>query len=182
MATWPPATHQDAVDQIDSKALTLLATSTALGNVDFTSIPSTYRSLQIIVHGRTNRATEYDSERMTFNGDTATNYEFQVASWTGTAADTPAQFLAFGFIEVGTLPASTALASASGQSRILITNYADTNLYKNVLVEYAARGTSNLRRGITTGVWRSTAAINRVQLAHLGTPVTGSAVSLYGMT
>lgn len=159
----------------------LLASTTSLGNVDFTSIPATYKHLMLTVQGATNRAFEYDSERLTFNGDGAANYEYLLAQWTGAAADAPVQILANAFVEVGTLPGSVALASATGAINILIANYADTNRYKSVVVTSASRGTSNLRIGSVSGLWRSTAAINRVQLGHLGTPVAGAVVSLHGL-
>lgn len=159
----------------------LLASTTSLGNVDFTGIPATYKHLMLTVQGATNRATEFDSERVTFNGDGGANYEFQNAQWTGAAADAPVQVLATTYIDVGTLPGSLALASASGSITILIASYADTNRYKSVIVQYASRGTTNLRIGTGSGLWRSTAAINRVQLGHLGTPVAGAVVSLHGL-
>lgn len=163
-------------------AMTLIATSTALGNADFTSIPATYKDLMLIVQGRTNRASaEYDSERMTFNADTGTNYEFEAATWTAGAADTPSQALANTYIEVGTLPGVLSLANSAGSSRILIPNYANTSQHKTVMVDTTSHGTTAVRRGVYTGAWLSTAAINRIQMSHLGTPLTGYVISLYGV-
>lgn len=159
----------------------LLASTSALASVDFANIPATFKHLLVVIQGATSRGFEFDSERMTLNGDGGANYEYLTAQWTGAAADTPVQIQANTFIEVGTLPGSVALASATGAISIFIPNYTDANRYKIVSADYVARGTTNLRRGIVSALWRSTAAVNRIQISHLATPVAGIVVSLYGV-
>ena len=55
-------------------------------SIDFTSIPSTYKHLQIRGLARSTRAATTDYIRMQFNGDTTSNYRDHLLYGTGAAA------------------------------------------------------------------------------------------------
>lgn len=144
---------------------------------DFTSIPSTYTDLRLIINGRGTYASTTFGGAGRFNGDSGTNY-----SWTRLFSDGNAQSQrqtnsdTFG---VGEMPSANATANVFGQVVIDIMNYSNTTTFKTALVRTSTSGFTFTY----VNLWRNTAAINRIVFgtASLNNMKAGSMATLYGI-
>ena len=155
--------------------------------VSFTSIPSTYKHLQIRFFARTNRSDPNGYLTYRLNSDTSANYsqnaiqedsavlQGQGATVTGTS---------FSLNSIG----GTGAGSSWGIGILDIYNYANTSMYKTIHSWSGnARGTNitnNGDVGMSVGSWASLNAVNRIDFIA-GYQVTalesGSYFALYGI-
>jgi hypothetical protein len=156
---------------------TPIATTTlgsAQASYSFTSIPSTYTDLVLVFNGGSTGAAV--NAVVQFNGDTGSNYSHRQVSGDGTTAsshgatNTTSIYLNYdGYM-------TNALSTVDIAH---IQNYSNTTTYKTLLARAnnSAQGT-----GASVGLWRSTAAINRVDVIAPGsTFLAGSTFTLYGI-
>lgn len=156
-----------------------------VASIDFQSIPSTYRHLRIEYVMRL-EALSGEYIGMRFNNDSATNYvkanHFNGNTGTGGEADNNATH-----IVVGYSPGSSDNADAACTGVIDIPYYAQTDLRKGANGQFFSDLTntdSNFYAMHFGGSWKSTAAINRVQIFRRGGATDieqGSRFSLYGV-
>ena len=149
---------QGAVGDYESISTTTLSTATA--SVTFSSIPATYKHLQIrwIAKGTTG---SLGYAPLIFNSDTATNYSYHTLYGSGTAAAT----------DVGTTVAYAVAGIYGGTTNIYAANvldildYANTNKYKTTRV---LNGVDINAAGgyveFTSSSWRSTSAISTITI------------------
>ena len=164
---------------------TILGANTA--PITISGIPATYRDLLLIVDLRSNRVASTDDDLgIRFNNDSAGNYVWQR---TQTVNVTQGDSIGVAVTSIGgvSCPASLAPAGASAPIQILIPDYRNTLFRKNVLI-HAGFIQSDLAAGQINqlqvrGEWRSTAAINRIDLVSLNAAqwLTGSVATLYGI-
>lgn len=142
----------------------------AASSVTFSSIPSTYTDLVLIVNSA--RTASNDSVSLEFNGDTGSNYSRLLMYGTGSSAATFRESNAT-LIEIG-------VQDTSNCTNIFnVMNYANTTSNKSVVARANATGV-RLSAGI--GVWRNTAAITSIKLATgASTFIAGSMFTLYGI-
>jgi hypothetical protein len=154
-------------------------------SITFSSIPSTFTHLQIRAIIKDNRAsTTSDNNFLRFNNDTTSNYNAHQIIGNGSAAsagttgtDTAALY--------ATIPGASIGASIFGVAVVDILDYANTNKYKVLrsLNGYDSNGDGTVR--LTSGLWMSTAAINRIDLlTNTGATSTiqqYSSFALYGI-
>ena len=160
---------------------TPIATTTlgsAQASYTFTSIPSTYTDLVLVASGLTSTATTTKLNVGNGSIDTGANYSWTVLSGTGGAANSYRES-SVNFTQNeryanwdGTNVANTI---------IQIQNYSNTSTYKTWL----SRG-NNAAAGVDAivGLWRSTSAINQVQISCTNAGRTfniGSTFTLYGI-
>jgi hypothetical protein len=142
----------------------------AVTNVTFSSIPSTYTDLVVIVAGTT-AAT--DTLAFQFNGDTGTNYSDTALKGNGSTASSDrrtGQTLGY----FGT--PSTSESVVIGQ----IMNYANTTTFKTSIGRGSA---ANQQVESRVTLWRSTAAITSIKILTGGASNIniGTTFSLYGI-
>ena len=149
------------------ESIQTITLGSAQANIEFTSIPSTYKHLQIraIAKNVTTGAADYDTLRMTVNSDTATNYsshyiQTQAGGSIGAAADvSKAYYYAGGLIRSG-----TGQSNAFTGMVLDILDYQNTNKYKTFrclsATEYNGTYAFFL---LTSGNWRSTSAISSIK-------------------
>ena len=150
---------------------TNIATQTlgsAAGSVTFSSIPSTYTDLVLIISG-----TAVSSDTMTyqFNNDTGTNYSDTYLFGDGTAGS--GRHTSSGAIfgaGINTTPSHQILN---------IMNYSNTTTRKTTLLRGNASGTGAAVAFV--GLWRNTAAITSIKLSIGSNFATGSIFTLYGI-
>lgn len=135
----------------------------------FSSIPSTYTDLIIVVNFITSPANYINFQ---FNGDTGNNYSFTYLRGDGTSAVSG---------RASNIPvAPGATAASPGQIVAQLMNYSNTTTNKTMLVRSGVA--SNDTRPMVD-LWRNTAAVNSVTI--LGdSPITfssGSTFTLYGI-
>jgi hypothetical protein len=152
--------------------------------ISFTSIPSTYKHLQIRAISRDTSASTLVNAYMVFNSDTGGNYMLHqlfgdgssaAASASGTSAVPSA---VTSFISTG----ASSTAGMFGAGIVDILDYADTNKNKTSRI---LTGTDQNGSGyilFRSNLWRSTAAINRIDINTLGTAFAQySHFALYGI-
>jgi hypothetical protein len=142
----------------------------AASSVTFSSIPSTYTDLVLVVNSA--RTTSNDAVSLEFNGDTGSNYSRLLMYGTGSSAATFRESNAT-LIEIG-------VQDTSNCTNIFnVMNYANTSSNKSVVARANATG---VRVSAGIGVWRNTAAITSIKLATGGsTFIAGSTFTLYGI-
>jgi hypothetical protein len=151
--------------------------------IEFTSIPSTYKHLQIRGLGRstnTTSTTAYSAEMLVqFNGDTG-NQNAHAIEANGSSVGAQYQ-TSMTFVNLGG-PFTTQTANAFGASILDILDYTNTNKFKTV----RAIGGQDLNGYGTmmfcSGLWRSTSAITSVKLQSGGSGwAQNSSFALYGI-
>jgi hypothetical protein len=158
-------------------------------NVEFTSISSSYKHLQIRSITRTDRGT-YSSDRfnINFNSDTGSNYSYHTFDAQGSGSGGTGYGASETFIDISMATGSAATGSIFTGTVIDILDYANTSKYKSV------RGTSgydnnsgsaNLQGYVSfsSGNWMNTNAITSIKLTpRYGTNfVQYSQFALYGI-
>jgi hypothetical protein len=153
---------------------------TATSTITFSSISGAYTDLIIVG----NWGQSLDSESCLFrvgNGsiDSATNYSATELYGSGTAAGSQRTSTANG----ARITYSTGGGSAVTSNFALhLMNYANTTTYKTFLTRYNVPSSAYPGTGAFACLWRSTAAINTVQLYLTGGNfLAGSTFSLYGI-
>jgi hypothetical protein len=147
----------------------------AAASVTFSSIPSTYTDLVLVVNGAI--ASGAQDIWVQVNGDTGANYS-RTNLWGGgtTVGSTR--------LSAQTKFAMNDAAALDGgyqfNAIMQFMNYSNTTTYKTMLER-----ANNAARGVDAGVhlWRSTAAINSIYVYNSGATnyVVGSTFSLYGI-
>lgn len=160
--------------------------SSGASTVVFSSIPQTYKYLQIRYYIKDNYTTVATSRNLsiTFNGDTGNNYTF------GYIGNADATVVNSGGSPNGSiLLASSIVASHSTQTGMYgsgivdIADYSSTSINKSVksvssaLWNVESKGNVYLHQG----VWNSTAAINSITLTPQSPFAANCVVSLYGI-
>lgn len=160
-----------------------IATATGTGSsgtITFSSIPSTFKHLQVRVHAI---ATAYSGTGgyVRFNGDTATNYAYHYLSGTG------ASVLAGGVATQSSMQVlmnnAVGLHNTSGNAAIIdVLDYVSTSKNKTLRVLEGVDINGNGDIAINSGVWLSTSAINSLTL-YLGSGsfATSTTIALYGI-
>jgi len=152
-------------------------------SISFTSIPSTYKHLQIRLLGRIDRTGESsDFFTVRFNGDTASNYSWHALEGSG-AANYSESGASTNLPRNGDIAATTAGTGIFGAGVVDILEYANTNIYKTVrsLAGNDRNGSGWIWFGSSN--WRSTAAITSINiLPTIGTSFQEySSFALYGI-
>ena len=159
-----PATYEP----IETQSL-----GTAQASVTFSSIPATYTDLVLVANGLASGNTGVG---MQFNGDTANNYSATFLEGSGASAISERQS-SVSFIRV----AWNSLWDTSTIANIVINiqNYSNTTTYKTSLNR--SNNSARYVEGIV-GLWRSTAAINSINLVTTSANfAAGSTFTLYGI-
>jgi len=159
---------------------TLISTNTA--TVTFSSIPSTYKHLQIRVVARTDRSA-YDVEdvNLKINGASGTSYTLHTLTGDGTSVTS------FGNGDsdrIDLVPTSTAASptSAFGANIVDILDYANTSKFKTVRILGGMNSTSYKFVRLSSGSYKSTSAVSTITVSGGagGNFIAGTRISLYG--
>ncbi len=142
--------------------------------VSFTSIPSTFKHLQLRCLARTTGAVDNDVALLTFNSDTGTNYSAHDLRGNG------------GVMAAGGYPSQTSMYlqrfaggnQTSGRFGVVIADildYANTSKYKTLrdIGGYDFNGTGNIY--LASGLWMNTNAITSMSM----TPAQGGVWAQY---
>jgi hypothetical protein len=151
---------------------TPIATVTASGStgtVTFSSIVSTYTDLILIIEGST---TGSDSNFLvTVNNDSGSNYSFSQISGNGSSAAS--------FRVANTTSFDGGYYSSTRANTIMhFMNYSNTTTNKTMLWRF---GRTNLEVLARVGLWRSTSAINRIDIISSQNYSNTTTFTLYGI-
>jgi len=152
-------------------------------SIDFTSIPSTYKHLQIRAISRDNRSSSsFNNTLMRFNGDTGSNYAWHLLIGDGSSASADAaasQTENTTFVNTG----PNLNANIFGAGIIDILDYGNTNKYKTsrILTGADSNGGGSIR--LWSGLWMNTNAITSIKLfpSSSASFVQYSSFALYGI-
>ena len=150
-------------------------------SISFSSIPSTFKHLQVRGIMRDTRATNPDSLLLTFNSDSSTNYSYHYLNGDGSIVDANAGTSA-NYIFLSRFAGANQTANAFGAIVIDVLEYANTNIYKTTrsIGGYDANGVGAIK--LDSGNWRSTSAITSLTLTPANTSfVQYSSFALYGI-
>ena len=151
------------------------------GTISFTSIPSTYKHLQIRFIGKASGTGGTENPWLRFNNDTGTNYSAHRLYGDGSSVAADA-FTTAAQIRIGFAPDS-ATANLMGVTIIDVLEYTNTNINKTVrlLSGQDVNGAGGYVT-LSSGNWRSTTAVNRIDLIVNGLNWTSnSRFALYGI-
>jgi hypothetical protein len=158
--------------------------SSAASTISFTSIPSTFKHLQIRGILRDTRADYINTVGIRFNSDSGSNYPSHTLWGDGANKGSYSSGLQ-SYADVSVSAGSTVASNIFGATVIDILDYTDTNKNKTVraLAGMDANGSGEVR--FSSGLWLSTTAINSITLyPRFGTsPVFSiySSLALYGI-
>jgi len=153
--------------------MTPIATNTlvsATNSITFSSIPQVYTDL-ILIHSNISGTTQ--QLRLTFNGDSGSNYSttelYGTGSTPGSGFGADETKINIGFFN----------SSAVSNSIINFQNYRNTNAFKTLVGRY--NNPANQIAAVV-GLWRNTAAITSITIvAQTGNFAIDSSFTLYGI-
>jgi hypothetical protein len=163
----------------------LISTTVASGSsssVTFSSIPATYKHLQVRMTMRGGAAVLTNIfNLLSFNGDTAANYAWHSLEGTGSVIQSIAGSDVTS-IRAGVFPGDSSTASSFSGTILDIMDYADVNKFKTSRL-LAGSNTATARTiRLSSGLWRSTSAITSLSFtSDNGNYASGSRFTLYGI-
>jgi hypothetical protein len=146
-------------------------------NITFSSIPSTYTDLCILLSYRAAVSGPTDG-RISFNGSTA-NFSWISILGTGSSAVSANNTINNA---LGQVQGTAATASTFSSTQIYVPNYASSN-NKSFSVNYVSENNATLAyAGMVAGLWSNTAAITSIAISlDSGNIVQHSTATLYGI-
>lgn len=150
--------------------------------VTFSSIPSTYTDLVLLLSVRQNAATYWQNVNLTFNNDTSSIYSMRTLTGAGSVTGSFSTSAAANIV-LQAITGDSATANSFNSGEIYIPNYAgSTNKPISSIQIEETNDTSNNRLTAQAGLYSSTNAINRIDLATTsGAFMSGSRFDLYGI-
>ena len=157
----------------------LLSSTTA--TVTFSSIPSTYKHLQIRAVGRSSVAGDTGGFGLQINADAGSNYTFHAITGDGSSIAALSQ-TGRSNAAVGVITASSSTANSFGVLIVDILDYANTNKNTTLRSLTGKQSTGSLIR-LASGAWLNTAAVSSLTFLDTvgGSFVSGTRFSLYGI-
>ena len=144
--------------------------SSGVATVDFTSIPSTYTDLVLVVN-RLETSVNIVDIFLRANGDTGSNYSLTYLYGNGSAAGSGRN----------SNQTATPIAYTNADYPLIKYNiplYSNTNTYKMFVGRWDAA--TNVTQ-YNINLWRSTAAINSLSIYSSSGNITGGTFTLYGI-
>jgi hypothetical protein len=163
------ANQSAAATSFESIATTTVGAGGA-SSISFSSIPGTYKHLQLKGILRDNSANNYDNVSLRFNSDSGSNYASHYLAGNGASASAYA-WTSAAQIESFYTAGGAAISNMFSAVVIDILDYANTSKYKTTrqLVGYDNNGNggSDFAKGavlLSSGLWQSTSAISSITL------------------
>jgi hypothetical protein len=149
-------------------------------SMSFTSIPSTYTDLCLLISARSTRATySDDSLAVTFNGNTS-SYSSKHLEGNGSSASSYSGGSANVSIYIPADGAAT--ANTFSNNIVYIPNYAGSSNKSLSVDDLMETNATTAYMSLIAGLWSNTAAINQITLTGVfGNIKTNSSAYLYGI-
>lgn len=159
---------------VELDKVTISGTSTSV--VTLNSISSAYTDLVVVISSAATDTSTNNYMYMTFNNDTTQTYSTNQIYGDGSNAGAIRWSNRSNInLEYPSYPSTT-----QSYHIINILSYSNTTSHKTILCR---AGSANLGVDATTGQWRSTAAISRIDItSNFSNFASGSTISLYGIT
>jgi hypothetical protein len=159
------------------KIATVEVGSAGASSIDFTSIPSGYTDLKLVISSRSNNANVWSAGVLSFNNSTA-NFTGRIVE----GGDSVATSSSPTSIVINNSGAN-ATANTFGSASIYIPNYAgSTNKSFSIDTVNESNQTTAVYQTLIAGLWSQTAAINRITITVSGGSfVQYTTATLYGI-
>jgi hypothetical protein len=146
--------------------------------IDFTSIPSTYTDLKLVVSLRDNGSNVYSLAYVKFNNTTA-NLKSRGVEGDGSS---PTTYYNSTVLYINSANGNSSTANTFCNSEIYIPNYTSSN-YKSVSVDGVMENNATTAySSLQAGLWSDTAAINQITIySSTGSWLQYSSAYLYGI-
>ena len=148
---------------------TITVGSGGASSITFSSIPQTYKHLQVRIFARfTNPVSGGMQSQGRFNGNSGSNYTYNDMWGTGSAATTDGGATYTWFYGIDRFPAGNDTASSFGASVFDVLDYSSTNKNKSykALGGYDANGSG--RVWMNSGLWTNTSAVTDIYFEPQG--------------
>jgi hypothetical protein len=148
--------------------------------ITFSSIPSTYKHLQIRLTGRATGAYNYASVYVRFNSDSNSNYSYHQL-YTDGATSGSSSNNTVSYMLGQNISAASSSANFFGVMIFDILEYANTDKYKTIKQIGGVDRNGSGYVDFNSGHWRSTSAVSTITLTTDGDFAQYSHVALYGI-
>ena len=147
----------------------------AAAKVTFSSISGTYTDIYLVANVKGSGSVSNRALSVQYNADTSSNYSQTTLYGEGSAGYSFRQSSQTSAWISGAIPLST---SSFFPVLVSFNNYSNATTYKSSLSRWGELS----QIGATIGLWRSTAAINRIDILISGDQIAaGSTFTLYGI-
>ena len=169
------------IPAFESIASTLLGTTTSV--VTFSSIPSTYKHLQIRITARSNVSANSQELSFTYNGDTSGNYGRHILWGDGSSVNVdgrngsdPANYLPW-------VMGNNATANIFGAMIVDILDYRNTSKTRTIAGISSADRNGAGFVALTSGHYNGTEAVSSINIVSQGgnNYIAGTSIALYGI-
>lgn len=183
------STQPNGLNYTDLPAQSLIADvllSNPAANIDFSSIPATYKHLLMRISAHGEYAGTTVPLLLTMNGDGGSNYDSINYTYRKTGL-VESEILASTslYLFVSITDTGSAVANSFTSMWVYLPNYANTSVYKSFVLagqQNYSEATNGISVGGGGGMWKSTAAINRLTLTPQNSTLSAnSRATLYGM-
>jgi hypothetical protein len=148
--------------------------------VTFSSIPGTYKHLQVRGIANNGETSGYNNQLLRFNGDTGSNYAVHYVAGNGSSASASGSSSATRINDIIRIPPTS--TGHFGGFVIDILDYANTNKYKTVRSLNGGDSNGSGWVGLHSGLWMSTTAITSMTfISSSGNFGQYSSFDLYGI-
>jgi hypothetical protein len=162
----------------DYESIQTVTLGSSASTISFTSIPGTYKHLQIRAFARYTTGTE-TGVKMRINSDTGSNYAYHELYGTGTGAGAANGINQTAISDVIYINST---ASVYGAAVVDILDYADTNKFKTIRSLNGADVNGGGYITFMSGLWRSTSAITNIEMYVAANAMAQySSFALYGI-
>lgn len=155
-----------------------VAVASPVTDVAFSSIPSGYTDLKLVVSGRTSEGSVYGGIYISFNG-TAYNSTGKLLEGDGSATSS----VSFTNGAISFIAGASATSNTFGSTEVYIPNYTSSN-YKSYSSDGVGENNATLALAhLNAGLWSNTAAITSITVKPYLTNTfsTNSTFTLYGV-
>ena len=150
-------------------------------SMDFSSIPSTFTDLKLVVCARDTISASACDTRIRFNGDTGSNYSFRQIIGNGSSVSSNSNTTTSLYTAI--IPAATSTASTFGNYEVYIPNYAGSTQKSTSTDGVSENNGTTAYAKLGAGLWTGTAAINAISVLTDGTLFAQySTATLYGIS
>lgn len=165
-----------------SKIASVAVASGGASTIDFTSIPSSFTDLQILVSSRGTNAANDAPLFLTFNGSTS-SYSHIYVLGTGSTADSGTDAYGVGGTKIyaGTIDGANNTSNTFANTSIYVSNYAGSSS-KSLSIDSVEEGNSVQQYAVLVGaLWSNSSSINRVTLTTSSNFAQHTTAVLYGI-
>lgn len=156
--------------------------SSSAASVTFSSIPSTYTDLVLLISARTDRAAIQDGIRLVLNSDSSSNYSYTLLQGTGSGtASVTSGATTRG--DVSYIDGNSSTANTFGNAEVYIPSYIVSANHQIGSFGVSENNATTAYLGIDANLWRNAVAINTITLSPGGGSnfLTNSSFYLYGI-